>query len=212
MFISLEGGEGVGKSTLIKALADRAAKKVPQVIRTREPGGTPLAEKVREIALHPPGRQKLSALCEALLMNAARADHLDKVIRPALSRGTWVFCDRFSDSTRVYQSVGGGVSKAFLVSLEAEVVAGDKPDLTLILDAAPEDLQQRRLARNQGGDAFEAMDMKFHEAVRQGFLEIAQVEPERCVVLDALLSPDDLAAKAWRHIQDRNLDALVRTS
>ena len=134
-FITLEGGEGTGKSTLQAALRDRLAGQGVDVVLTREPGGTPRAEAIRALVLTPPGGKAFSPLAEALLMNAARSDHLDELIRPALSAGRWVICDRFSDSTRVYQGVSGEVSPEALQSLVAHVVDPTRPDLTLILDA-----------------------------------------------------------------------------
>jgi len=185
-FITLEGGEGAGKSTLQAALAEHLKAQGLEVVITREPGGTPLAEAVRSLALHPPEGDAWTPLAEALLMNAARKDHLDKLIRPALTRGAWVICDRFSDSTRAYQSAGGGVKLAVLKSMETQVLGDTRPDLTIILDAPPEDL----LARRDGEtDAFEARGVMFHRAVRRAFLRVADEEPERCLVVNALLSP-----------------------
>lgn len=209
-FVTLEGGEGAGKSTLLAALSERARANGISAETTREPGGTPLAEAVRKLALHPPDGEAWSPLAEALLMNAARADHLEKLIRPALERGQWVFCDRFSDSTLAYQSVSGGVSMPTLLSLEAAVLEWSRPDLTLVLDAPPEKLKKRCEARGDTTDAFEARPMKFHRDVRAAFLQIAQRYPERCVVLDAMQAPGRVLEEAWAAIEARCLSGAGR--
>jgi len=196
LFVTLEGGEGSGKSTLAHALGDDLVARGQAVELTREPGGTRLAEKVRAMALAPEDGDAWSPLAQALLMNAARADHLDKRIRPALARGATVLCDRFLDSTRVYQGVRGGVATATLASLEAMVVGDEQPDLTLILDAPPDELLSRRVRRSGPEDPYERCDLAFHEAVRTGFLDIARREPDRCQVLDARLAPDELKQSA----------------
>lgn len=206
-FITLEGGEGVGKSTLLEALAARLDSAGHKVLKTREPGGTPLAERVRELVLFPPDGNEWTPLSEALLMNAARSDHLEKLIRPALNEGHWVICDRFADSTRVYQGLRGG-GPAYgraLEAMEREVVAETRPDLTLVLDAAPDDVLSRRTARAGPADAFEAQDEAFHEAVRAGFLAIAKADPDRCAIVDALQTPDAVADAAWDAIAKRLL-------
>ena len=182
LFITLEGGEGAGKSTLQRALVDKLEATGQEVVATREPGGTPLAEAVRQLALHPPGHA-WSPMAEALLMNAARTDHLEKVIRPALDRGAWVICDRFSDSTLAYQSAGG-LSMKVLKRLEKTVLDKTTPDLTLILDAP---IGQLRIRRGSDSDAFEDRGMEFHDSVREAFLRIAEDEPERCVLILSLI-------------------------
>jgi len=209
-FVTLEGGEGAGKSTLIAALADRAKEHNISTEVTREPGGTPLAEAVRTLALTPPEGAKWSPLAEALLMNAARADHLEKLIRPALERGQWVMCDRFSDSTLAYQSADGGVSMPTLLTLEATVLEWSRPDLTLILDAPPEALLKRRVTRKTANDAFETRPLSFHRAVREAFLQIAKRNPERCVVLNAEQAPGRILEEAWAAIEARCLSGAGR--
>lgn len=159
---------------------------------TREPGGTPTAETLRDIALS----GGISSLTTALIMNAARRDHLEKTIRPALAGGTWVICDRFSDSTRAYQSATGGIDPIVLDELEAMTVEDNQPDLTLILDAPPEDLIERRHARGLPTDTFEARDLEFHQTIRAEFLGIADRNPARCRVLNALLPEEELASAA----------------
>ena len=201
-FITLEGGEGAGKSTLIQGLLGEFERRNINVLITREPGGTPLAESVRALALMPPDDQSWSALSHALLMNTARSDHLEKRIRPALVRGEWVLCDRFADSTRAYQSVDG-VPAETLMALERAVVGETKPDLTLILDADPVALTKRRKARGTD-DVFEAKDLDFHQKIRAAFLAIADAEPERCKVINALQSPPQVLADALNAI-DRKL-------
>ncbi len=170
---------------------------------TREPGGTPLAEKVRSLALEPPGERPLSPLAMALLMNAARADHLDQLIIPRLSEGKNVICDRFADSTIAYQSAQGGISLEALTTLQSLVLGDLAPDLTLLLDADPRDLLTRREQRGGSVDAFEARDLAFHDSVREAFLEIARNNPHRVVVLDARQTADALCVAA--------LDAIART-
>lgn len=200
-FLTAEGGEGSGKSTLLKGLAKVLSDDGQTVLLTREPGGTPLAESIRKLVLEPAGGDAWSPLAEALLMNAARSDHVQKKIMPALQRGDWVLCDRFSDSTLVYQGVGG-VSHYILEAMQAEVTREARPDLTLILDAAPVDLLQRRSDRATS-DVFENRPLSFHQAVRTAFLEIANANPDRCVVLDAMMSAEDLVAAALSAIQER---------
>ncbi|NQY97816.1 MAG: dTMP kinase [Henriciella sp.] len=203
-FITLEGGEGTGKSTLIAGLQRVLSERGAEIVVTREPGGTVLAEAVRALALNPPDDESWSPLAHALLMNTAREDHLKNLIRPALARGAWVICDRFADSTRAYQSIDG-VALEQLLAIEAIVVGETRPDLTLILDAAPDALAERRRQRNVS-DVFEQKDLSFHEQVRVAFLDIADNEPDRCVVLDALQSPEDVLNAALSAI-DQHLVA-----
>lgn len=208
-FITLEGGEGTGKSTLLAALRGRLESMGLGVVQTREPGGTVLAEAIRDMVLHPPEGQTWSPMAEALLMNAARTDHLEKKIRPALADGDWVLCDRFADSTRVYQSVHGGVSVDVLKLLEASVLGETRPDLTLVLDAPVEQAAERRAERGTAKDSFEARDKAFHEAVRQAFIDVACSEPQRCILLDASRPAEAVAEAAWKHITER-LGAFLR--
>ena len=200
-FITLEGGEGTGKSTLIEGLQAALTKRSIEVVVSREPGGTVLAEAVRALALNPPEGTSWSPLAHALLMNAAREDHLKELIRPALARGAWVICDRFADSTRAYQGIDG-VAPQQLWEIESIVVGATVPDLTLILDAAPEALAERRRQRDVS-DVFEAKGLAFHEQVRSAFLKIAEQEPDRCVVVDALQTPEDVLSTAMSAIEAR---------
>lgn len=193
-FITLEGGEGAGKSTLVSGLRGALEQRGINYIVTREPGGTPLAEQVRALALTPPEGETWSPLAHALLMNTARQDHLEKLIRPALAAGTWVICDRFADSTLAYQSVDG-VRLDTLIRLQEVVVGDTRPDLTFILDAAPEALLARRQQRAMS-DVFEARDLDFHQQIRAAFLDIARRDPDRCVIIDALKPPSAVLTAA----------------
>jgi dTMP kinase len=204
-FITLEGGEGAGKSTLARALAAKLAKAGVTVRTTREPGGSPKAEAIRETILA--GRVRgYGPFAEALMFSAARIDHIDNLIRPALDRGEWVICDRFVDSTRVYQGVLGKLDAALLAELEAVTVSGLMPELTLILDLDPEIGLARAAGRRRPGEAadrFEGEALAFHRNLRQAYLAIARAEPERCAVLDATLPPEALADAAWRILRER---------
>ncbi|WP_036302576.1 dTMP kinase [Methylobacterium sp. 77] len=193
-FITFEGGEGAGKSTQIGRLAVRlrGASSIP-VVTTREPGGSAKAEAIRE-ALLAGTVKRHGPFAEALLFSAARIDHLDTMIRPALARGETVLCDRFADSTRAYQGAAGGLDPALLSALERVVIGNTRPDLTLILDLDPAIGLGRAKARagegGGGADRFEAEALGFHTRLREAFLAIAASEPERCVVIDAGLSVD----------------------
>jgi dTMP kinase len=212
-FITFEGGEGSGKTTQARMLAETLHLSGVGPILSREPGGSPFAEQVRNLILDPEVAPH-SALSEALLFYAARADHIEKVIRPALVAGRWVICDRFSDSTRVYQVEAGGLPLDVFKALELIVVKLTYPDLTFILDVPAEvglaRATTRRLAAAIAGedaDAFEKRDMDFHERLRQGYLAIAKAEPRRCKVIDATAAPDVIAAEVWAHVQRRMMPA-----
>lgn len=204
-FITLEGGEGAGKSTLARALAQRLEGAGHRVAVTREPGGSPKAEAIRTAILS--GRFKeQGALAEALMFSAARIDHIDSLIRPALERGNWVICDRFIDSTRVYQGVLGAVAAATLRELEQVTIDGVMPDLTLILDLDPKiglARAARRRAPDEAADRFEGETLAFHQRLRDAYLSVAADEPARCAVLDASLPPDALAEAAWDIVETR---------
>ncbi|MBS0295982.1 MAG: dTMP kinase [Proteobacteria bacterium] len=204
-FITLEGGEGAGKSTQATRLAERLRALGHEVVQTREPGGSPGAEALRELLVRGEAG-RWSPVAEALLMYAARSDHLERVIRPALERGAWVVCDRFSDSSRAYQGAGGGVPSSVIESIDQAVVGLDQPDLTLIFDLPVEIGLER--AHVRGGDArFESKGREFHERLRAGYLEIARAAPDRCVVLDAVATPEQVAERAWKAVEDRLLSA-----
>jgi dTMP kinase len=192
-FITLEGGEGAGKSTQIARLATYLRGLGHEVVTTREPGGTPRAQALRELVLSGKARD-LGPLAEAVIFNAARLDHLECLIRPALARGAVVLCDRFADSTRAYQGVAGDLPSAFVRQMEMAVVGSTTPDLTLMLDLPAEAGLARANKRRGGGDVdrFEAEDLTFHDRLRQAFLAIAEDEPRRCVVIDAALAPEEV--------------------
>jgi len=210
-FITFEGGEGSGKSTQAKRLFDGLRARGIDVLTTREPGGSPFAEQVREL-IRNPAIAPHTPLSEALLFYAARADHLHKTIRPALVVGRWVICDRFSDSTRVYQCHAGGLSLDVFNALEQMVVSLTFPDLTFILDVPAEvglgRAATRRLAQALSGDApdaFEKRDVEFHERLREGYLAIAKAEPHRCHVIDGTREPDAIFAEIWAQVERRML-------
>jgi dTMP kinase len=203
-FITFEGGEGSGKSTQIKKLSEHLEAAHLHTIITREPGGSPGAEIIRHLVLSGMGKL-LGAEAETLLFAAARDDHVRSVILPALAQGTWVLCDRFYDSTRAYQSRVGHVAPA-LVNAMTRVTIGDlKPDLTIILDVPVEVGLARAAARRGSGapDRFESEDVKFHQALREAYREIATAEPERCVVIDANADVNAVGAKVWTALRDR---------
>ena len=205
-FITFEGGEGTGKSTQARLLAERLAASGVKVVSTREPGGSPGAEAIRALALTG-AADRWSPVSETLLMYAARADHLERLIRPALAGGAWVVCDRFYDSTRASQGAGGGAPTALIDLLQAEVAGADRPDLTLVLDVEVELGLQRAVGRD-ALDRFESMDRGFHERLREGFLAIARAEPDRCAVVPAAGDPETVAAMVWDAVAGRlSLDA-----
>ena len=203
-FITFEGGEGSGKSTQIKALAQRLDAAKLRAIVTREPGGSPGAEIIRHLVLSGMGKL-LGADAETLLFAAARDDHVRSVIKPALTQGVWVLCDRFSDSTRAYQGSLGNVAPAVLNAMERVTIGDLKPDLTIILDVPVEVGLQRATARRGSGapDRFEAEDIKFHQQLRDAYRQIAAAEPQRCVLIDADADTATVAAAVWAAVRDR---------
>ena len=202
-FISFEGGEGSGKSTQIKLLAERLTAAKLRAIVTREPGGSPGAEVIRHVVLSGMGKL-LGPDAETLLFAAARDDHVRTVIQPALSQGTWVLCDRFSDSTRAYQGRLGNVSPSVLNAMQRVTIGDLKPDLTIILDVPVEIGLKRAAARRGDGaaDRFESEDIKFHQDLRDAYRQIAAEDPDRCVLIDATASPDAVAAQVWTALRD----------
>lgn len=203
-FITLEGGEGVGKSTLATALEARLVARGIKVVRTREPGGTPGAEAIRRLILSPPVEVAgWEPIAETLLFYAARTDHLDKLIRPALAAGSWVICDRFSDSTRAYQAAAGHVPSEHIETIDRICVGDTTPDLTLVLDLPLDAARERMTARANDKDAIESRVLSYHEAVHKAFLDIARANPQRCVVLDASAVPAALADSAIAAINER---------
>lgn len=205
-FITFEGGEGTGKSTQLHLLAERLRGLGIEVVETREPGGTQGAEIVRRTILS--GRvAMLGPFAEALLMNAARDDHLSEVIRPALESGKWVLCDRFADSTRAYQGTLGGVERGLLEAFERSVIGKDWPDLTLLLDLDPEvGLERARTVTRQTGDTadrFEDERIESHRKLRDAFRAIAGAEPDRCVLIDAGRTIVEVADDIWEAVSER---------
>lgn len=201
-FITFEGGEGAGKSTQVQRLAARLRGEGREVVTTREPGGSPGAESIRDIVLRGDA-DRWSPTTETLLMYAARRDHVERVIRPAIARGAWVICDRFADSTRAYQGAAGGVDPAFISALETYILEETRPDLTLVFDLPAEVGLERAHARAGAEMRFESKGMTFHERLRAGFQAIAAAEPERCAVIDATAGMDAVEAAVWDAIQAR---------
>jgi dTMP kinase len=201
-FITFEGGEGSGKSTQLKRLVARLQAQGREVVATREPGGSPGAEAIRELVLQG-SADRWSPVTETLLMYAARRDHIERVIRPALARGAWVVCDRFADSTRAYQGGAGGVDRELIGALERHILEDVRPDLTLIFDFPPETGLSRAASRAGAEMRFESKGMAFHERLREAFLEIARAEPERCAVIDASGSMDEVEKAVWATVEAR---------
>ncbi len=201
-FITLEGGEGAGKSTQARRLADRLAARGLAVTVTREPGGSAGAEIIREL-LVTGQTDRWSPITETLLMYAARRDHIERTIAPALAAGGWVISDRFADSTRAYQGAGGGVSVSLIQTLERYVLGATRPDLTLILDLPVDVGLARAMARNHAETRFEAKGADFHKRLREGFLAIARVEADRCALIDANQPIDAVEAAIWAAVETR---------
>ena len=207
-FITFEGGEGSGKSTQIKILAERLNAAKLHTIVTREPGGSPGAEIIRHLVLSGMGKL-LGTDAETLLFAAARDDHVHTVIKPALEQGVWVLCDRFADSTRAYQGRLGNVLPGVLNAMERVTIGDLKPDLTVILDI-PVEIGMQRAAARRGGcapDRFEAEDVAFHRQLRDAYRDIAASDPQRCVVIDANADVATVAASVWTALRDRVLTA-----
>lgn len=204
-FITFEGGEGAGKSTQVALLAERLRGAGVETVVTREPGGTPLGEAIRGLVLD----AAPEPVTELLLFAAARAEHVAKVIRPALAHGTWVVSDRFADSSRVYQGTLGGVPPALIGAVEAGSVAPTFPDLTVILDI-PAGEGQKRTEQRGVLSRFDAADADYHERLRRAFRDIAHAEPARCVLLDGTLKPDAIADQVWAAVETRLLTGAQR--
>ena len=200
IFITLEGGEGTGKSTQTRRLVERLRALGYGVVQTREPGGSTGAEAIRNLVVAGDA-ERWSARTESLLMYAARSDHLERTIRPALEAGDWVVCDRFADSSRAYQGAGGGVPPAFIETLDAGIVGDDQPDLTLVFDLPVEVGLERAFGRGLFETRFESKGLGFHSRLREGFLAIARDHPERCVLIDADGDEDTVEARVWAAVQ-----------
>ena len=203
-FITFEGGEGCGKSTQIRLLADRLRAAGKEVLLTREPGGTALAEKIRSLVREesddPPNSR-----AETLLFIASRAQVVENVIRPALASGTWVLCDRFADSTFAYQGYGRGLDLEELKRINSFATGGLEPDMTILLNVSPEvsakRMRAREAATNTDADRMEKAGDGFHTRLRQGFLELAAAEPERFAVIQADGSVEEVEEAVWNSIQ-----------
>lgn len=209
-FVTIEGGEGGGKSTQARALVARLRTAGFDAIVTREPGGSETAELIRDALLS--GKfEKLGAKAEALLFAAARIDHIDQRIKPALLAGAWVVSDRFHDSTRAYQGMHGEVEQRFLDVLEQVTLAGLRPHLTLILDV-PADIGLSRAAQRREGivpDRFEKQSLDFHEELRSAFIEIAAQQPDRCVIVDGTQSSAEVEQAIWDTVVNRLAPSLA---
>ncbi|MGG5885617.1 dTMP kinase [Falsiroseomonas sp. HC035] len=199
-FITLEGGEGAGKSTQARYLAAHLAGRGLPVLLTREPGGAPGAEAMRRVLLSGAG---LDPVAEALLVFAARRDHWVATIRPALAAGIWVVSDRFADSSRAYQGHAQGVKAGTIESLAWIALEGQEPDLTVVLDLPVELGLARARQRGVAADRYERLDAGFHARVREGFRAIAAAEPGRCALLDAAGAPELLAARIAALVDER---------
>ena len=200
--ITFEGGEGAGKSTQVSILVERLRSAGRHAITTREPGGSPAAEDIRETLLSGKVKQ-FGPFAEALLFSIARADHIDTVISDALARGQWVVCDRFLDSTRAYQGATGGVPAPVISALERLTLHGLMPNLTIVLDIPVEEGLARARRRRTTPDRFESQDFGQHERIRKAFLDIAEEEPARCVVIDARKPEALVAEDVWEAVAAR---------
>jgi len=207
-FITFEGGEGTGKSSHAKLLARRLEALGIAVVLTREPGGSLGAEIIRHVILSGAAKP-FGPAAEAILFAAARDDHLNQTIRPALARGAWVICDRFADSTRIYQGVLGEVDLGVIRALERIVVGDDKPDLTIILDVPAERGLQRAAKRRGAGaaDRFEAETIEYHDKLRAAFRTLAAEEPRRCVLIGTTQPRPEVAERIWKEVQVRLMPA-----
>jgi dTMP kinase len=201
-FISFEGGEGAGKSTQAKLLRTALQSRGHDVLLTREPGGSPGAEEIRKLLVEgEPARW--TPLAETLLFLAARADHVARIIEPALAKGSWVISDRFADSTFVYQGIARGLGMDFVRRLQHEALGDFHPDLTLVLDVNPHEGLARAGARAGGENRFERFDDAFHARLREGFRSLAAQEPQRCALIDASASVENIAGEIWRIVGER---------
>ena len=200
--ITFEGGEGAGKSTQVSILVGRLRNVGRHAIATREPGGSPAAEDIRETLLSGKVKQ-FGPFAEALLFSIARQDHIDTVISDALARGQWVVCDRFLDSTRAYQGANGGVPAPVISALERLTLHGVMPNLTIVLDIPVEEGLARMARRRGAPDRFESQDISQHERIRKAFLDIAEEESGRCVVIDARKPEALVAEDVWEAVAER---------
>ena len=208
-FVTFEGGEGAGKSTQIRLLATWLAERGVEARMTREPGGTPGAERIRSLLVEGEAGD-LTPMTEALLNYAARREHVSRVIAPALAAGQWVLSDRFADSTMAYQGFGHGLGRKAIEALHRAAIGRLAPDLTIVLDIPVREGLARAAARRGREDRYENMAVGFHERVRRGFRAIARGEPRRCALLDARLPPEALQEEIRRVVARRLARALGR--
>ncbi len=202
-FITFEGGEGAGKSTQARKLKAALEARGHPVLLTREPGGSPGAEQIRGLLVEG-DKDRWTALAETLLFLAARADHLARLIEPSLTQGFWVVCDRFSDSTFVYQGIARGLGVEKVRRLHEAAFGALKPDLTLILDLPAEEGLRRAQERGEGAETrFEKFDIGFHEKLRNAFAALAVEEPKRCVLIDGTRDAETVAASVWAKVEER---------
>ena len=202
VFLTFEGGEGAGKSTQVRRLAADLERSGIDVISTREPGGSPGAEDIRKLLVSG-DVARWQPLTEVVLHYAARVEHVATVVRPALERGTWVICDRFHDSTIAYQGYGHGLEIELIDNLHQQLLDGFQPNLTMILDIPVDAGLARTGGRDGVEDRYERMDSEFHQRLRDGFLQIAAAEPERCAVIDAISSEDAVHRDVIACIKER---------
>jgi len=205
-FITFEGGEGAGKSTQARRLAERLRAMGRAVTLTREPGGSVGAEAIRALLVRGEA-DRWSPVSETLLMYAARRDHIERTIAPALDRGEVVICDRFLDSTRAYQGAGGGAPTSLISALEQTVVGDVRPDLTLVFDLAVDTGLARAVARGDGEARFESKGRDFHERLRAAYLAIVAAEPGRCGLIDANGDQNTVEARVWAAVEPRLTEA-----
>ncbi len=201
-FITFEGGEGAGKSTQARMLKAALEARGANIVLTREPGGTPAAEEVRKLLVEG-SPERWTPMSETLLFLAARADHVARLIEPALAAGKWVISDRFSDSTTVYQGIARGLGTNKVERLSAVALGAFAPDLTIVLDVEPRAGLARAGKRGAEESRFERFDENFHLELRRGFREIAEAEPKRCALIDGGASADAVAAAVWRIVEER---------
>jgi dTMP kinase len=204
-FISLEGGEAVGKSTQIERLSKRLTDLGQKVIVTREPGGTPLGESIRHLLKHAPEGRGMTPYAELMLFLASRAELVRKIIVPALDQGVWVLCDRFLDSTTVYQGAGRQLPSEIVERVNAFAVGSNLPGLTLVLDLDPAAARERQIRRSHppGSGSFDRMEAEpvdFFERVRQGYLDVAKAHPARVKIVSATGTIDQTAAVVWKEV------------
>lgn len=208
-FITFEGGEGSGKSTQAHLLQTRLEKSSISAVLTREPGGSPGAEEIRHLLMGGDS-ERWCPISETLLLYAARQDHLLRTIRPSLRRGYWVICDRFADSSHAYQGAASGVAPELLDTLDTHIIESTQPDLTVILDLPADEGLKRaeKRADDQGlEDRFERRRIDFHERLREGFLDIAARNPQRCIVIDGTHNEEQVHEAVWEAIQTRLINA-----